>query len=309
MGKTSFIVENLKYSTHTKIHEFVDLITEQEKIRGENIKKDANHFSYKIAANVIRLIKDGYVQNVDAALDYMLVKTGITFNRQNDMQYDAWADVSKQIRNFNNGNMTTNNCQKTFTVLAENRKTKSYQAESSLPFTRADLLFEIYKNNGQYPHISLFEQANPIRVYKKSAGERRDLRYEIISGLTSIVSRPEHTTYKAKDVHDCYVHHEDSGHGWLEVPVRDLKIMGLENLITSYSYSNKKKVYLEKDVDMGTFLDIRRLLPKPFVIHINYMDGMCFIRDFPHYVADDLKPKRDIPARKASRSKDVGWER
>jgi hypothetical protein len=309
MGKTSFIVENLNYSTHKKIHEFIDLITEQEKIRGENIKKDASHFSYKIAANVIRLIKDGYVQNVDDALDYMLVKTGISFDSRDDTLSTAMLDVSKQIRNFNNGNMTTNNCQRTFTVLAENRKTKSYQAESGLPFTRADLLFEIYKHNGQYPHVSLLERANPIRINKEGRGEKRDIRYEAINGLSDILVKPKNTIYKAIGAQGSYVYHQDSAHGWLEVPDRELQIMGLQERITSCSYLCQGKAYLEEDLDMGTFLDMRKLLPKRFVIQNNFMNGICFIRDYPAYVSSNIEPAMNMLIKKASRSKDDGWER
>jgi predicted small secreted protein len=309
MQKKSYIVEDLEDVTHEKVKEFFNLITDQERIRGENMENNKNHFSYRVASSVIRLIKDGYVENVDAALDYMLVKTGITFNWQDDVQSTAWFDAVRQARNFNNGNRATLNCQRTFTLLAENKKTELYQAESSLPFTRADLLFEIYKNNGYYPHISLFERTNPIRVYKEGTGERRDIRYEIINGLSGIVARPENTTYKAMNVQGSYVYHQDSAHGWLEVPTRELRIMGLQDRITFYSYLRQGKAYLEEDVDMGTFLDIRRLLPKPFIFQSNNMDGMCFIRNYPQYRAEDIVPEKNKSARKHSGSKNAGWER
>jgi hypothetical protein len=309
MQKKSHIIEDLEETTHKKVKEFINLITDQERIRGENMKNNGTHFSYRVASNVIRLIKDGYVQNVDAALDYILVKTGITFNTQNDMQYEAWADVSKQIRNFNNGNMTTNNCQKTFTVLTENKERELCQAESGLPFTRADLLFEIYKKDGQRAYVSLFEHTNPIRAYQERVGEKRDIRYEAINGLSDILVKPENTIYKAIDAQGSYVYHQDSAHGWLEVPDRELQIMGLQEQITPYSYLHQGKAYLEEDLDMRTFLDIRRLLPKPYVIHNNYMDGICFIQEYPAYIPSDIAPERNIPARKASRQKDIGWER
>jgi hypothetical protein len=89
-----YIVEDLEDATHEKVKEFLNLITDQERIRGENMKNNTDHFSYRIASNVIRLIKDGYVQNVirinwlvqnvDAALDYTMVKTGISFNMLDD---------------------------------------------------------------------------------------------------------------------------------------------------------------------------------------------------------------------------------
>jgi hypothetical protein len=242
-------------------------------------------------------------------LDYTLVKTGISFNRRDDIQSTAWMDVLDRVRKFNNGNMETHNCQRTFAVLAENKKTGLCQAENSLPFTRADLLFDIYKNNGQYPHISLFEHTNPIRIYKKGVGEKRDVRYEIINGLNGIASRPENTAYKDIAVQASYVYHQDSGHGWLEVPARELQIMGFQDQITPYSYLHQGKAYLEEDLDMGTFLNIRKLLPRPVDIQYNYMNGMCRIRDYPHYEPKNITVEKEKPVRKNSRSKDIGWER
>jgi hypothetical protein len=309
MQKESYIVTDLEEDTHEKIKEFVNLITDQERIHGENMDKKTKHFSYSIASTVIRLVKDGYVQNVDAALDYMLVKTGITFNGRDDIQSTAWTNVLKRVRKFNNGNMETHNCQRTFTVLIENKRLELCQAESGLPFTRADLLFEIYKNSGRYAHISLFEHTNPIRVYKDGVGEKRDIRYEIITGLSGIVTRPENTTYKDIAVQTGYVYHHDSGHGWLEVPARELQRMGLHDRITPYSYLHQGKAYLEEDLDLGTFFDIRKLLPRPVTIKNNYMNGMCHIRDYPHYNPKDIAPERSRPARKTSVSRDTGWER
>jgi hypothetical protein len=60
---------------------------------------------------------------------------------------------------------------------------------------------------------------------------------------------------------------------------------------------------------MGTFLDIRRLLPKPFIFQSNNMDGMCFIRNYPQYREEDIVPEKNKPARKHSGSKNAGWER
>jgi hypothetical protein len=111
------------------------------------------------------------------------------------------------------------------------------------------------------------------------------------------------------DVQDSYVFHQDSGHGWLEVPAVEIRAMGLEERITPYSYLHHDMAYLEEDIDAGTFLDMRKLLPKPVASQNNYMDGMCRIRDYPHYRPDNITVGKEKPARKTSRSKDIGWER
>lgn len=47
--------------------------------------------------------------------------------------------------------------------------------------------------------------------------------------------------------------YQDSGHGWLAVKVKLLEDLGLTNKITQFSYVNGKTVYLEEDLDVGTF--------------------------------------------------------
>lgn len=52
-----------------------------------------------------------------------------------------------------------------------------------------------------------------------------------------------------------YLFTEDPGHGWLRVPLKELR--PIQDKITAYSYMNNKYAYLEEDCDMGTFLDYR----------------------------------------------------
>ena len=47
---------------------------------------------------------------------------------------------------------------------------------------------------------------------------------------------------------------QDPGHGWLEVPVKMLAELGIQDKITSYSYRKGTMVYLEEDLDMHTFM-------------------------------------------------------
>lgn len=50
-----------------------------------------------------------------------------------------------------------------------------------------------------------------------------------------------------------YTFIEDPGHGWLEVPEKDLRDTGL--IFSKYSPSRNGKVYLEEDCDAPKFLD------------------------------------------------------
>lgn len=55
---------------------------------------------------------------------------------------------------------------------------------------------------------------------------------------------------------DCqYIYHTDPGHGWLEVDQKDINELGIADKISSYSYMNKTKVYLEEDCDMTLFIE------------------------------------------------------
>ena len=51
------------------------------------------------------------------------------------------------------------------------------------------------------------------------------------------------------------VYHSDPGHGWLAVKLADLKMLGIESKITSFSYVKGQTAYLEEDCDMSTFIN------------------------------------------------------
>ena len=46
----------------------------------------------------------------------------------------------------------------------------------------------------------------------------------------------------------------DPGHGWLVVPLADIKASGIADDISSCSYSHAGMVYLEEDCDYATFM-------------------------------------------------------
>lgn len=50
-----------------------------------------------------------------------------------------------------------------------------------------------------------------------------------------------------------YKFYQDSGHGWLAVSKKELKDLGLNKLISQYSYMRGNSVYLEEDLDMSLF--------------------------------------------------------
>jgi hypothetical protein len=55
-----------------------------------------------------------------------------------------------------------------------------------------------------------------------------------------------------------YTFYSDPGHGWIEVDIPELIRLGIFLDISSYSYVNGKKAYLEEDMDAGTFLNAKK---------------------------------------------------
>jgi len=62
------------------------------------------------------------------------------------------------------------------------------------------------------------------------------------------------------------VFHSDPGHGWLAVKLSELKMLGIETQISSYSYVKGKTVYLEEDCDAGLF--IKAAKAKGFTVEV-----------------------------------------
>lgn len=48
--------------------------------------------------------------------------------------------------------------------------------------------------------------------------------------------------------------YSDGGHGWLKVSKKQLRLLGIENQISQYSYMRGDFAYLEEDCDLTTFV-------------------------------------------------------
>lgn len=45
----------------------------------------------------------------------------------------------------------------------------------------------------------------------------------------------------------------DPSHGWLEVPMKDVKALGIRSAISSFSFIDGDNAYLEEDGDCGVY--------------------------------------------------------
>jgi hypothetical protein len=82
------------------------------------------------------------------------------------------------------------------------------------------------------------------------------------------------------------VMHSDPGHAWLAVKLSEIKMLGIETEISSYSYVKGKTAYLEEDCDAGKFIQAMQAKG----IEVEVKDGACRerspIRYFKSFTAD-----------------------
>ena len=76
--------------------------------------------------------------------------------------------------------------------------------------------------------------------------------------------------------------YEDPGHGWLEVEMNELKVLGIADHISPYSYSHNGLAYLEEDVDYGTFMKAAKAAGWNVVVDDVYHENTS-IRNYPSY--------------------------
>lgn len=99
-----------------------------------------------------------------------------------------------------------------------------------------------------------------------------------------------------------FAFHSDGGHGWLKVPLSLIKYLGINELISGFSYQDSTHAYLEEDCDLTTFLIATGLYrPNPNVFQKQFCQAFMRmvpevyahhspIRNYPHYdVAKNAK--------------------
>ena len=74
----------------------------------------------------------------------------------------------------------------------------------------------------------------------------------------------------------------DPGHGWLEVPRAELKRLGIEHLISPYSYQKGEFAYLEEDCDYTVFEIEKQNRKEQFKVVRDYQE-VTPIRNYESY--------------------------
>lgn len=80
-----------------------------------------------------------------------------------------------------------------------------------------------------------------------------------------------------------YQFFSDGGHGWLQVPIKDLIDLKIKDKISHYSYIKDDKAYLEEDCDAGIFVLAYRNAYGKINIEENNCNGSSIIRTYRQY--------------------------
>ena len=75
-----------------------------------------------------------------------------------------------------------------------------------------------------------------------------------------------------------YTYHNDPGHGWVEVPLTEIKRLGLK--ISPYSYRWGPMAYLEEDCDYTLWAEAKRAAGEEFAVREIYMNDYSPIREY-----------------------------
>lgn len=80
-----------------------------------------------------------------------------------------------------------------------------------------------------------------------------------------------------------YQFYEDPGHGWLKVSRKELRRLGIEDRISSFSYQNNEDVFLEEDSDMSVFMSAKETRGETVGIKHHHTNKTSKIRKYNCY--------------------------
>ena len=144
-------------------------------------------------------------------------------------------------------------------------------------------------------------------VLKFFAQKKVSIQRLIINGIThnskedvSMKAALEYLceTFKSNDPNDLKniktIYHTDPGHAWLEVPLYLLKELGIEDKVSTYSYIDGGKIFLECDCDMEIFTEKLKEHGVTVKPKIKRHDEFCYIRNLPFYNPPEAEPSMTI---------------
>jgi len=76
---------------------------------------------------------------------------------------------------------------------------------------------------------------------------------------------------------------QDPGHGWFAVPATLVFRLGIAEKISTYSYTDGDRAFLEEDCDAALLLDALRAAGEPFEIVPSFTNRESRIRRLPRW--------------------------
>lgn len=94
----------------------------------------------------------------------------------------------------------------------------------------------------------------------------------------------------------------DAAHGWVKVPIAELKRLAIQDQISEYSYVKGDFAFLEEDADAGVFIEARKAEGNPVKLKEITRDSCRKIRNYDAYpqvtiIAEtvvEVKPKKAL---------------
>ena len=80
-----------------------------------------------------------------------------------------------------------------------------------------------------------------------------------------------------------YNYFQDPGHGWIEVPVAELRRLKIADQISPYSYKDGDIAYLEEDCDASVWGNAKKLADEPYELEYIHTDHDSLVRSFGSY--------------------------
>ena len=80
-----------------------------------------------------------------------------------------------------------------------------------------------------------------------------------------------------------YKYHEDPGHGWVEVPMTELRRLQIADKISPYSYRAGSIAYLEEDCDASLWVNAKTAAGEEIKIDSVRTNHDSFIRELDGY--------------------------
>jgi hypothetical protein len=83
-----------------------------------------------------------------------------------------------------------------------------------------------------------------------------------------------------------YTFISDPGHGWLAVPVKELRDLGIVQDISPYSYLKDGVAYLEEDCDLAVFYHAKRWTREDYSLNVKEVfQDPCPIRNYRSFTS------------------------